>query len=217
MRAVTVESELQEDADFIARIKPADGDLLVAAANHNEAFSRFLKETDWRHDPTNADVYLETNLWARRQIKADPSAVPAVHEYALRKRSSDGLDGVTFLARSDKYLVAGVDVAGHGDKGPNGSRNSMSGHIRSARKIANADGHSPWKREGVIQAGTCLAMKPLPPKYTRGSYTSWAAAHGVIYQGGKTTHVFVRNGKWRGGDRRPVDKQRRPHQHQQAA
>jgi len=47
-------------------------------------------------------------------------------------------------------------------------------------------------------------MKPLPPKYTRGSYTSWAAAHGVIYPGGKTTHVFVRNGKWRGGDRRLV-------------
>jgi len=30
----------------------------------------------------------------------------------------------------------------------------MSGHMRSARKIANGDGHSPWKREGVIQAGT---------------------------------------------------------------
>jgi len=59
--------------------------------------------------------------------------------------------------------------------------------------------------EGVIQAGTCLAMKPLPPKYTRGSCTSWAAANGVIYSGGKSTHVFVRNGKWRGGDRRHVE------------
>jgi hypothetical protein len=48
-------------------------------------------------------------------------------------------------------------------------------------------------------------MKPLPPKYTRGSCTSWAAAHGVIYPGGKTTHVFVRNGKWRGGDRLAVE------------
>jgi hypothetical protein len=48
-------------------------------------------------------------------------------------------------------------------------------------------------------------MKPLPPKYTRGACTSWPAAHGVIYSDGKTTHVFVRNGKWRGGDRMPVE------------
>jgi hypothetical protein len=48
-------------------------------------------------------------------------------------------------------------------------------------------------------------MKRLPPKYTCSSCTSWAAARGVIYSGGKTTHVFVRNGKGRGGDRMPVE------------
>ena len=48
---------LQQAADFIDRISRKDMEVVVVKSNHDEAFDRWLKETDIKGDPENAKFY----------------------------------------------------------------------------------------------------------------------------------------------------------------
>ena len=209
LKGSTVLSIMSHVADTLTKIRDTlpPGSLYVDKGNHDEHPDRWLQETEASQDPTNSIIHLKANLEARRQLADDPGCVPKVFEWMVRELASDGLKGVTFLARDDSLKVDGVELAQHGDKGANGARGSLAGMVRMASKMSGEHTHSPGKREGACSAGYLGKINPMPP-YARGGATTWAHANTIGQPGGKMSIIFIHDGKWRAGPRvfRPLTK-----------
>ncbi|WP_262265514.1 hypothetical protein [Microvirga yunnanensis] len=199
-RGLTVAQEVRQVGQWLASIQRPGTTVHVVESNHDLALDRWLREGDWRKDPLNAPFYLEAALIKANAVARGESI--SIFETMVRNLSGDALADVHFLREDESFLVEGVQCGWHGHNGPNGSRGSTQGYLSLASKIAKGHDHTPAKRQGVASVGT---MQTLMPKYAKGP-TSWAHAHLVIYEGGRTSHVFIKNGKWRAEGRRAQER-----------
>ena len=196
VRGLTVRKELSASVSFVIGNRYKDATSYVAKANHDEMFDRFLRDSDWRNDPTNAEIYLDANQFVLSELRKDPSRSPDPFKYCAEKLFGAKLKGINFLQKSDSLVVAGVELAPHGHQGPNGARGNHRNGIRTARRQVSGHEHSPASREGYLTVGTCHRFVPMP-KYARGGASGWAHTHGIVYPNGKTAHVFIHAGRAR--------------------
>lgn len=61
-----------------------------------------------------------------------------------------------------------------------------------------------YRKRNGLPARSVKFIRPMP-KWAKGP-TSWAHAHLVIYEGGRTSHVFIKNGKWRAEGARAAER-----------
>lgn len=183
-----VKEEILQDVIWLARVcKGRQG--VIVPSNHDDFLARWLREQDWRLDPENAEFYLETALHMVREIKSG-NAVP--HPFThwvneLRKNAP-----IRCLERDESFVLGGVELAMHGDKGANGSRGSARGLRRIGVKSIIGHSHSPAIEEGCYQAGTST---PLRVEYTIGP-SSWQNAHVILYANGKRAILPIIDGLW---------------------
>lgn len=102
---------------------------------------------------------------------------------------------VRWLDSKEPYLIAGVDVSQHGDRGANGARGSCKHFAKYKHKTVIGHSHEPAIVQGCKSVG---ASCKLPENYSQG-YSSHDHACAVIYPNGHSTLVFVRNGRYRLG------------------
>lgn len=199
-----IEDEHRLAGEFLASLKRPDTQVIVVKSNHDEAFDRWLKTTDWRADPHNAELHLAANLEAVRATLA--CQIFYSLEWSIR-RLTEGLDHVRFLHRHDQSsIIEGVQCGYHGHRGPGGTKGSTRGFLRLAAKVAKGHDHTPTVIEGV---GSCGTMQVLEADYTLGAPTTWANAHLLIYPGGAMGLAFIHSGRWRAlGTRRAVAAQK---------
>lgn len=160
----------------------------ITKSNHDEHFDRWLKETDWRKDPQNAELYLETSLEWIRSLKNNKSFDPI--EFWISKKTNKA----TFLKRSDVVKILDHVVSFHGDKGVNGSRGSRKSMNAIGSKSIIGHSHSPGIEKGCIQVGLS-AIYGL--EYAKGSPSSWMHTSAIIYPNGKATLINCIAGKFR--------------------
>ena len=148
-----------------------------------------MREQDWRHDPENAEFYLETALQLVREIKAG-NEVPHPFTYWVNKLKENA--PITCLERDQSFTLGGVELALHGDKGPNGSRGSAKSLRRIGVKTIIGHSHSPAIEEGAYQCGTST---PLRVEYNSGP-SSWLNCHCILYENGKRSLLPIIDGEW---------------------
>lgn len=164
----------------------------VVASNHDEHFTRWLCERDWKRDPVNAELYLDTALQYVRAAKAGKSFNPL--EYWSDKYGNEKL---TYLSRWDSSVTADHECAFHGDKGPNGARGSIEGFDKIGSKTATGHGHGPGRSGGALRVGiSCRA----DAEYTAGTPSDWMHTGAILYKNGKATLVTAINGEYRLAD-----------------
>jgi hypothetical protein len=150
---------------------------LVVSSNHDRHGERWLDEADFRKDPKNAEMFLAAQLDRLRALK--------------NKKDWDflswGIDYVgagtaaTFLPRDSDYLLLGkIEVAWHGDEGPNGTRGSPIALAKAATRANIGHSHSACIMDGVYQAGVCQ----LYMDYNHGP-SSWSVSHILTYRNAK--------------------------------
>lgn len=194
----SVEGEVRETVDFLAQeaVRPWL-ETYVAPSNHHEAMTRWLKETDWRKDPVNAEFYHEAWLALLR-------GEPDVFEWACRRiepiywKAQTGLAMVRFLRDDESLVVAkeadgGIEVGMHGHLGPNGARGNARAFARLGRRVTVGHMHSACIMLGVYVAGTSSLMRL---GYNRGP-SSWSHSHVIHYPEGTRTMVTMWRGRWR--------------------
>lgn len=162
----------------------------ITKSNHDEHLDRWLKETDWRKDPQNAEFYLETSLEWIKAIKAGKSFDPV--KYWVEQVTSK----VIFLKRSDVLKVKDHLGSFHGDNGPNGARGSRKSMNNIGAKSIIAHSHSPGRDKGCIQVGLS-AVYSL--EYAVGAPSSWMHTAAVEYPNGKVTLINCIDGHYRKG------------------
>ncbi len=162
----------------------------IAGSNHNEHFGKWLKEHDWRTDPANAEVYLETSLaFAKAAREGDSGDFDPLEFWAKKLK----MKKLKFLKRTDSLMIADIEASYHGDQGPNGARGSAKAFDRIGTRTVIGHSHTPRREKGCVQVGTSSLMDLI---YNRGSPSSWMHAHALIHKNSKVQLIIVLNGNY---------------------
>lgn len=189
-----VERDLDRVFAFVDEVTDAEDANIFVPSNHPDALARWVKETDPRTDPENCVFWAETfkaiclgSSWGETGARS-----PDPFVYWAQRKLKTAAQAV-FPARNESYTIRGIEVAYHGDIGPNGARGSRGGFTRIGVKSVIGHSHSPGIKDGVYQVGT---SSRLNLEYAKGP-SGWMHTHCLIYANGKRTLINVIDGEWR--------------------
>lgn len=175
---------------------------IVVESNHDRHFNRWLKEADWRTDPTNAELYLEANLHLINEIK-NANIKPNMLEWglrrALKKENAEFSENIRFLKEDESFVICekegdtGIENGMHGDRGANGAKGHNNQFAKMGPKANVAHSHSAGILDGIYTAGT---SSMLDMGYNSG-LSSWNHSHIITYKNGKRAIITMREGQWR--------------------
>lgn len=191
----SVADEVRRACEFVDRHSPDGTENVMVPSNHPDALARWIRETDWRTDPENAEFYLETALeMVRNAHMADGGAttIDPFHYWGRRLLKAAGR--TRFLGKGESCAVEGIEVGLHGHEGANGARGSIRAFSRIGVKSVVGHSHSPGITEGAHQVGTSTLLRL---GYNAGGPSSWLQTHEVIYANGKRSLLNIIDGAWR--------------------
>lgn len=193
MKDISIADEMYAAASFLSGLSAKVGKFSdynrtrvhVIESNHDEALLRWVKETDWRTDPINAEFYLRTALEVI-QRSDEP-------DFNLLRHALGYPQWANFIPVDGSIEISGIECGIHGHVGPSGSRGSPKGFSRLGFKSFTAHTHTPSIVDGCYTVGV---TGKLDMEYNRGP-SKWMHTHGIIYPNGKRGFVTIKNGKWR--------------------
>ena len=195
-----VAKEIRLTAEWLAeRAGPAsECQTVVVHSNHDAALGRWLRETDFRKDPLNAEFYLAAHLAKYRAIREGDNNFDML-EWAIKVSCYlPGLQ-VKFLREDESFIICadaggGIECGMHGHLGPHGQRGGgANAFAKMGRKAVIGHTHRAGIVDGVYVAGT---SSELDLGYNKGP-GAWSWSHVVTYPNGKRAIVTMYAGKWR--------------------
>ena len=186
-----VQKEVEEDVKWLQKVCNGRHGVIVPS-NHDNFFARWIMDTDWRRDPDNAAFYLETARVMVDSVKMTENGSSRIDPFIYWVERLKGTTALTCLTRDQSFSLGGVELALHGDMGPNGTRGTRENLRRIGVKTIIGHSHTPGIEEGCYQAGTST---PLRLEYNAGP-SSWLQAHVVLYSNGKRAILPIIDGHW---------------------
>ncbi len=162
----------------------------LKADNHGEAFTRYIREKNWKTDPENSAFYLETALKMVQETKM--TKIGVAYPEALAVWAREWCPDAVVLNRHSSLMIADIECAYHGDIGPNGARGNIKAFSKIGVKVSIGHVHTPGIEAGAYQHGTSTY---IPLGYTKGP-SSWLNTHMVIYANGKRALYTIVNGRF---------------------
>lgn len=187
-----VEAETRRAIKWAKNSTPPWATGWIVDSNHHRFLLRWLADTDWRQDPSNAEFYLQTALAVVQTSTYTPGGVKYTDpfRYWVEKYK---IPNVKCVPESG-LTIAGITVDLHGDEGPNGIRGSIRNLRRIGTKTFVGHSHTPGINEGCYQVGT---ISLLQQEYNRGAPSSWLHTNGLIHADGKRQLVTIVDGRYR--------------------
>lgn len=188
-------AELERACQYVIDHTPPDTQSIIVPSNHNDFLSRWVLNNDPRVlIGDNLDLWCETVLAMKRSAKITLRGAEYVDAFVYwAKRFFQGYPNIIVLERGDSYVVEGVELGLHFDKGPNGARGSLQNLRRIGVKVMGGHGHGPGIDEGGYQVGTATG----PLEYGIGAPSGWLNTHGSIDALGKRCLLSIINDQWR--------------------
>lgn len=192
--ADNVRKELEDVVSFMEVADRDYCDMVVVDSNHDSALTRWLREHDYKKDPTNAIFFLEAQL---RKYKAIESREDFhMIEWALRYLGVG--KHVRFLRPDEQFILlhnqgGGIECGMHGHLGPNGTRGGTRALSRIARRANTGHTHAAEIVDGLYVAGVTAS---LDHGYNVGP-SSWTHSHIVTYPTGKRAIITMYEGAWK--------------------
>jgi hypothetical protein len=187
-----IAKEVQETISWLVSAA-AGRKAVVVPSNHDDMLSRWIKNADWKYDPTNAEFYLETALHMLRGTKMTKTGTmtPDPFHYWIKRAKQKN---IVPLQRNKSFTIAGIECSLHGHEGPNGARGSLKNLSKLGVKVVSGHSHTPGIEAGHYKAGT---MTYLSLEYT-GPIGSWLNAHVSIDPLGKRhIHICIGGKFWK--------------------
>lgn len=165
--------------------------VIIVRSNHDDFLDRWLKNEDWKKQPTfkNSRLYMQLSDMLLDQYGKNPHNVAGVIPALIKKRFPKFIT----LGRSHSYKVGGDwELGQHGDVGSNGSRGSLLQFRKLNTKIVVGHYHSPGRKDGALAVGTSTKMRV---GYNIGP-SSWLQSHVIIHEDGRAQHINFINGEF---------------------
>jgi hypothetical protein len=190
----SVDQELQDVMSFLNVIYREWCETVVVESNHDLAFTRWAKDSDFRDDPPNAELLLEVQLAMLKAIRNGESFSGL--KWFWDNKAPKFSKRIVFLDQDDTFTICNgeIECAMHGHLGINGSKPNPKQFTKAGPKANTAHTHSPGIIDGIYTAGTSSKLRL---KYNAG-LSSWANAFTITYPNAKRAIVTLQNGKWRG-------------------
>ena len=183
-------AEIKAAADFIVKTSRDWCRTHVVYSNHDDHFPRWLRDTDWRDDPCNAELYLRANLEMVRAIKAGREF--DIFEWALRDANPEAR--FDLVDCDGELIIHGVMYHYHGDKGVNGGKGTTVGLSRLGRPITKAHDHTLSKRDDTRSGASII--DPALARYAKGA-TTWVRGVTVGHSDGSRQSFQIIGCKYR--------------------
>jgi len=187
----TVKDEVELTTKVISEIKDKignDSQLVIVESNHDLALQKWLRESDYKYDPVNAEFFLELQLATYKAMKHNQEF--SVFEYACNLFND--FNDVLFLQTDDSFVLEGIEFGSHGDLGANGARGSINGFAKSGMKMNLGHSHNIGILGGIYYAGV---LGKLDMGYNRG-LSNWSHANIITYKNGKRSILSIKNNKF---------------------
>jgi len=190
-----VQEEIEGCVRLVADMQRADCKVVVIQSNHDNALTRWLRESDYRQDPTNALIFLKCQARVYESIARQEKGFHLL-EWIMQQLGTDR--EVEFLRKDQSYILCkdrsgGIECGMHGHNGPNGTKGSPWAFRKMGRKANLGHSHSAGIVDGVYVAGT---SSRLDCGYNVGP-SSWTHSHIVTYPNGKRAIVTMYGDHWR--------------------
>jgi len=189
-----VEKALDNVFAFVDKYTLPNSKNVFIPSNHPDVLAKWVKRADWREDPRNAKFLLRTALAMIESAEMGLCGAQVIDpfQYWAKKKMKSASQAI-FLKRDESFQVKGIELAYHGDRGPNGSRGSIKGFTRIGVKSVIGHSHTPGIMDGVYQTG-CNSYLKL--EYNSGP-SSWMQSDCIVYKNGKRSLINIVNGQWR--------------------
>lgn len=189
-----VERGLRGTFEFVDKHTPEDVKNVFVPSNHPDALARWVEESDPKSDPENCVFWAQTFQAMLAGSKWGASGATTIDPFAYWGRQWLKCAGRSvFLGRDDSYVIRGIDVGHHGDKGANGAKGSRRTFARIGTKSIIGHGHAPGIEDGCYQVGTNSRLRL---GYNAG-LSGWLHTDCVIYENGKRSLLTIVDGDWR--------------------
>lgn len=164
--------------------------VVVVRSNHDDFLDRWLKNEDWKKQPTykNSRLYMKYSDILLEQYGRDPYSVKGVIPTLINEK----FPKFKCLGRSSSYRVNGWELGQHGDVGSNGSRGSLLQFRKLNTKIVVGHYHSPGRKDGAIAVGTSTHLRV---GYNNGP-SSWLQSHVIVHNDGRAQHINFIDGEF---------------------
>ena len=178
-----VDVELGATAKIMEQFDRPFCETIVVDSNHDDAWiKRWLREYDYRKDPSNTEVFLklQSHLYGTiRNGGGNPTMVRDINmiEYALLRSRRTARQKFKFLKADESFLTADrkIENGMHGHYGPSGKFGSPAELSKMARKANTAHTHSTGIWNGLYVAGT---LSKLRWDYTKGP-SNWTQSESL--------------------------------------
>jgi hypothetical protein len=193
-----VERGLQITADFIEKYSEPDRVNVIVKSNHDEAFDRWLRETDPKFDPENAKFYYYMKYHQLDSVTKTPTGFDSLDPFAWWCSHPDEQRGLgphtntIFLKRDGSNEIGDIETGFHGDVGTNGTRASITSFSKIGPKVIIGHSHSPGIKGGAYQVGLSSLLNL---EYQSGP-SSWMHTHCLIYPDGSRTLIHIIDGEY---------------------
>jgi hypothetical protein len=189
-----VEDNIADIASTMYRMQRDYTITVVVESNHDLAFQKWLKFSDYKTDPANAVYFLKNQLAQYKAIERGDKNF-SVFENAVHE-AQPNLKDILFLGTDESFRICdddgnGIECGQHGHLGANGSRGSIGIYQKMGTRYNIGHSHSAGIKDGVYQAGV---SGKLDMGYNQGA-TSWSHSHIITYGNGKRCIVTIKNGK----------------------
>lgn len=180
--------ELDRVVDHINKTTPKGCETLMVSSNHHDHLDQWLSRADANKDHTNAILICELQKAVREAVLRGESG--AAMPIYLKPRLSVPC---RFLSRTAPFLIAGIDVAQHGDKGVNGSRGGPAVFAGTTYKKFTGHTHSAFINKGAWGVGKFCGLMGY-----EGGYSTHSNTFGIIYPNGKRSLVDIIGNRYHG-------------------
>jgi hypothetical protein len=185
-------NDLGKELDGMMKgLKPFENykNVVIVRSNHDDFLDRWLKNEDWKKQPTfkNSRLYMKLSDILLEQHGNGPMNVEGVIPAYIKQEYPQFIT----LGRSASYKVkGGWELGQHGDIGSNGTRGSLLQFRKLNTKIVVGHYHSPGRKDGALAVGTSTHMRV---GYNIGPST-WLQSHVIIHEDGRAQHInFINN------------------------
>ena len=164
--------------------------IVIVRSNHDDFLDRWLKNEDWKKQPTfkNSRLYMKLSDMLLSQYENDPYDVKGV----IPELINNIYPRFITLGLRDSYVVNGFELGMHGHLGVNGAKGGAESFRKLNTKMISAHTHSTFRKDGLLICGTSTYLRL---NYTDGP-SSWTQGHVIIDNYGKAQTILFFNGEF---------------------
>ncbi len=200
----SVAEEVKRACHFVKERTPEGCLSVIVPSNHDDFLRRWVVTHDWKSDPVNAEFYLKVALEMVQKTRFGAGGTEYPSPFPMIFPSVVDTSNIKVLRGSESFVLGGIELGMHGDRGPNGARGSARNLRRIGVRSIIGHSHTPAIEEGCTQVGTSTLLRL---EYNGGP-SSWLNAHCLVNADGKRQLLLIVDGAYRASRRERTIKQR---------